>query len=103
MRHDTVIYLASTVYSKNSIGDSIEKPGEYRQVFAEKKSVRQSEFYQAQATDFKPEYVFVVWTIEYEDEPFLKFNEKDYKIFRAFEVDDGKRIELVCEGLTVNG
>lgn len=102
MRRDSIIYLIPTTSKKNTMGDSVQQKGEPRTLLAEKKSIRQSEFYQAAATDFKPELVFVVWPHEYDEESILRFNEKDYKIFRTFETSH-KELELICEGLVVNG
>jgi SPP1 family predicted phage head-tail adaptor len=101
MRFDNVIYLIPVTSSENDIGDPIKIDGEKRQVFAEKKSVRQSEFYQAAATGLKPELTFVVWSQEYGGESKLEYNGKLYNIIRTFEKND-REIELVCSGL-VNG
>jgi len=97
MRHDKVIKLIGVTYDQNDPGDPIEVKTE-REVFAEKKSVRQSEFYQAAATGLKPELTFIIWTREYNDESKLSYNSKEYSIIRTFERDD-ERIELACSGL----
>lgn len=103
MRRDKVIFLFSKYHiGDNEIGDAIKTPEDPRRLLAEKNSVRQSEFYQAQANGFKPELVFTIWLHEYKDEAFLIFNEKSYKIIRTFE-KNSKEIELVCEGLINNG
>ena len=95
-----VINLVSITIVENDMGDQIETPVK-RQVFADKKSVRQNEFYQAAATGLKPELMFVIRTIEYGQEPKLEYNSKTYTIIRAYEKDD-EFVELVCQGL-VNG
>ena len=95
-----VINLISINVTENDMGDSIETPDK-RQVFADKKSVRQNEFYQAASTGLKPELMFVVRTIEYNQEPILEFNSKTYTITRTYE-KDGELTELICQGL-VNG
>ena len=66
------------------MGDSITT-SEKRLVFANKKSIRQSEFYQAQATGLKPELTFEIHLFEYADEPKLQYENKTYKIIRTFE------------------
>lgn len=100
MRFDKVIKLITMTTSTNEIGDPIEVLAE-RQTFAEKKSVRQSEFYQATATGLQPELTFVVWQREYKGEPQLEYEGKTYTIIRTFAPND-KEMELVCSGL-VNG
>lgn len=97
---DVINLLSQTTYEENELGDQIEVPGEPRQVFANKKSIRQSEFYQAQATGLRPEIMFEVRSIEYNNEPKISFENKEYTIIRAF--DKGEMTEIVCSGL-VNG
>jgi SPP1 family predicted phage head-tail adaptor len=100
MRRKDVIKLISISYSENDIGDTIETQTK-REVLAEKKSIKQSEFYQAQATGLRPELTFVVWSAEYDYESKLEYSGKQYTIIRTYETD-GKNIELICSGL-VNG
>lgn len=92
-----VIKLISYTTTENEMGDTIEVPTE-RQVFADKQSVRQSEFYQAAATGLRPELMFVVRTIEYNGETRLKYNGKEYSIIRTYD-KDGELTELVCQGV----
>ncbi|MGJ9381529.1 phage head closure protein [Salipaludibacillus sp. CF4.18] len=93
---DTVDFLTVT-YMENDMGDSIEAETS-RTVFANKKSIRQSEFYQAAMTDLRPELMFEVRSEDYEDETKLKFNNKDYDIIRVF-TKNGEITELTCQGL----
>jgi SPP1 family predicted phage head-tail adaptor len=97
---DVIFLIGVTSYTENDLGDQIEVPGESRQVFANKKSIRQTEFYQAQSTGLKPEMMFEVRSMEYNEEPKLSYNDKEYTIIRAF--DKGEITEIVCSGL-VNG
>ena len=92
-----VIKLISITTTENELGDTIEVSTE-RQVFADKQSVRQSEFYQAAATGLRPELMFVVRTIEYNGETRLKYNGKEYSIIRTYD-KDGELTELVCQGV----
>lgn len=89
-----VIKLISVVGSTNAAADMIPVPTE-RQVMADKKSVRQSEFYQAAAVGLKPEAVFVVRTCEYRGEDLLSHNAKEYRILRTYDRDD-EWTELTC-------
>lgn len=103
MRRDKVIYLISDQQQgKNDFGDPITVPGSKRKIFAAKKSIKTTEFYQAAVSDFKPEMTFEIWLSEYKGESTLEFNEKDYKIIRTYEKND-KEIELVCEGMSSDG
>ena len=92
-----VIKLISITTTENELGDVIEETTE-RQGFADKQSVRQSEFYQAAATGLRPELMFVVRTIEYNGETRLKYNSKEYSIIRTYD-KDGELTELVCQGV----
>ena len=92
-----VVKLISITVAENDMGDIIETPVE-REVFADKQSIRQSEFYQAAATGLRPELMFVVRSIDYEGEPKLKYNGKEYTIIRTYD-KDGELTELVCQGV----
>ena len=92
-----VISLITVTTTENELGDTIEVSTE-RQVFADKQSVRQSEFYQAAATGLRPELMFVVRSIDYNQEPKLKHGDKTYTIIRTYD-KDGELTELVCQGV----
>ena len=95
-----VIKLISVTVTENDMGDIIETPVE-REVFADKQSIRQSEFYQAAATGLRPELMFVVRTVDYNQESKLKWpatdEGKEYTIIRTYD-KDGELIELICQG-----
>lgn len=99
MRFNSVIFLIKVTHGENEIGDLIETTDK-RQTFAEKKSVRQSEFYQAAATGLKPEVTFNIWNQEYNGESQLEYDEKIYTIIRVFQKNN-KEVELICSGLVV--
>jgi SPP1 family predicted phage head-tail adaptor len=92
-----VVDLVSVTVSTNAIGDPVETET-FREVYANKKSIRQSEHYQALATGLRPDLMFEVRAIEYTDEPRLRFNSKTYDIIRSFTKND-EIIELVCQWL----
>lgn len=96
MRFNSAIHLITTTSVENDIGDLIQMY-QKREIFAEKKSVRQSEFYQAAVTGLKPEITFVTWSREYKNEEKLEYNGKEYHIIRTF--DNGEKTELICAGL----
>lgn len=80
----------------------VDVDGEPRDVLANKKSVRQSEFYQAAAVGLRPEIVFEVQSIEYTDEPKLKYEGTVYHIIRTFS-KNGEKIELICSRFPMEG
>jgi len=89
--------LVSITQAVNAIGDFIDTESTTT-VFADKQSIRQSEFYQAYATGLRPELMFVIRQADYSNEPRLKWNNKYYNIIRTYE-KDGEMVELICEGI----
>lgn len=92
-----VLDLVSIAYTINDIGNSAEVETK-KTVFCDKQSIRQSEFYQAQASGLKPELMFVVRTIDYNNEQCLEYNSKKYNIIRTYD-KNGELTELVCSGI----
>jgi len=97
VRKDKIIYLITETTTENTMGDIITEKS-YRKTFAAKKSIRQSEHYQAGANGLKPEFTFIIWTREYKGEQCLKFEGKEYLIIRVYE-PNSEEIELVCQGV----
>ena len=95
-----VLSLITYTTTENAIGDIIETPV-LTQVFCNKKSVRQSEFYQAMANGLRPEAMFEIRLIDYSNQDKLSFEGVTYEILRTYD-RDGEMIELVCNRL-VNG
>lgn len=94
-----VIDLVSVTTVENDMGDSIEARTE-RQVFANEKGIRQSEFYQAMATGLKPEIMLEIKKIDYQNEERLVFNGKEYNIIRSYSTKN-ECLEIVCSGWVV--
>lgn len=97
MRWSDVIYLIGEVHGENEYGDPVAVDGPPREVYANRKSVRQSEFYQAAMTDLRPEIMFEIRSAEYEGEPKVRFEGRDYSVIRTY--DNGEITELICSGL----
>lgn len=97
MRWSDVIYLIGEVQGENEYGDPVVVDGPPREVYANRKSVRQSEFYQAAMTDLRPEIMFEIRSAEYEGEPKVRFEGRDYSVIRTY--DNGEITELICSGL----
>lgn len=95
------LYLIVKTNLVDGIGDVITTPIE-RKVLAHITSIKQSEFYQAQANGFKPEITFIIRSFEYKGEKLVRRNDKFYKILRTYDRSDGN-VELVCIGVVNNG
>ena len=93
------INLVTITVTENSMGDMVESVTK-KEVFANKKSVRQSEFYQSAATGMRPELMFEVWTDEYSGQPRIEFGSIAYTVIRAYEKNE--ITELVCQGMVNN-
>lgn len=97
---DEIIYLLETENTENSIGDPIRKIIK-KERYAEKLEIGQREFYQAAATGLKPEIKFAIWKFEYNDEIYLEYNKRNYKIIKTYERKHDEKIELTCTS-TIN-
>lgn len=96
-RWSDVIYLIGVVDGYNEVGDPIVGDGPPRMVYANKRSIRQSEFYQAMQAGLKPEIMFEVRSAEFRGEGKLRWQDDDYTIIRSY--DKGEVTELICSGL----
>lgn len=70
---------------------------EWREVFANKKSVRQSEFYQAAVVGLRPEFIFEVHSMEFFNDEKVRYDNKEYSIIRTY--DKGEVTELTVTSL----
>lgn len=104
-RWGDLIELVSVETNENDYGDSVEQET-FKKVFANKKSIRQSEFYQAMTTDLKPELMFEVREVEYSGEERLRYpaneNGRMYYIRRTHS-KKGETLELIAEGVANDG
>lgn len=89
-----VIELISTYLYVDENGFEIQAERK-REIFADKKSVRSSEFYQAQSQGFKLGIMFNIKPYEYDNEEYLIFENQKYKIERTYE-KDSENLEIVC-------
>jgi len=83
MLFSDVINLVKITNSKNEYFDIVQTETK-RQVYANKKSIKMSEFYQAQVVGMKPELIFEIWANEYEGEEYIEFDGIKYKIIRTY-------------------
>ncbi|PEL13786.1 phage head closure protein [Bacillus sp. AFS017336] len=95
MFNDILLFPTITT-TKDELGQLIENEDFSRQVYCEKKSVTQNEFFQAGQNGIKSSCVLVVHLFEYQDETKVKFRNKIYSIYRTYERPD-ETIELYVE------
>jgi len=64
-------------------------------IFVDKKSIRQSEFYQASAQGINLVQMFEMNSDDYEGEKKLEYNGADYYIVRTYD-KNGEIVQLIC-------
>ncbi len=89
--------LISVSETVDDMGDIVQVKTE-TEVFVNKKSIRQSEYYQALSVGLKPEIMFEVRTIDYSNEETIEFDGKDYNITRVFTKNE-EVSELICQAV----
>lgn len=96
-----VIKLVSETNIVNAYGDLVPTQSE-RTVFAELRSIGQSEFYQAQASGLKPEIKFILSDyLEYQNEKIIRYKafdkdvEEEYTVLRTYR--NNNMLEIVCK------
>lgn len=95
--YNEVIKLRSYTETTDEYGIS-GRTATDRQVFAQLKSIGQSEFYQAQADGLKPQLKFVLADYyDYQNEKEVVYNDKVYSVLRTYR--DGKKIEITVYGV----
>lgn len=91
-----ILFFPVVTTTKDDLGQIEVSEDFTRQVFCEKKSISQNEFFQAGQNGFKPKCVLIVYSLDYQEEQKVQYNNKTYSIYRTYERDD-ERIELYCE------
>lgn len=97
---DEVISLMTENETTDEYGDATIEYVE-RQIFAQVKSITQTEFYQANAVGLRPEIKFVIADFaDYENEQLVKYTpfggeEQLYQVVRTYR--DDLKLELVCK------
>ncbi|MDA1620154.1 MULTISPECIES: phage head closure protein [Bacillus cereus group] len=91
-----ILFFPVVTTTKDDLGQIEVSEDFTRQVFCEKKSISQNEFFQAGQNGFKPKCVLIVYSLDYQEEQKVQYNNKTYIIYRTYERDD-ERIELYCE------
>jgi hypothetical protein len=97
MNKSVTVDLITITNSVNDLGDNIKSKA-YSTVFAQLGSIRQSEYYQANANGLKPQFMFTLRSIDYGGEKSLRYSSTEYEVIRIY--DKGEHTELICQGLT---
>ena len=66
-----------------------------KEVFADKKSIRSSEFYEAQKLGYKLSVMFVIKPYEYDGQEYIYYENQKYKVERTYEKDT-ENLEIIC-------
>lgn len=97
---DQVITLIRDTKRVNEYGDTVIEPSE-RSVFAELRSIGQTEFYQAQATDLKPVIKFILADyLDYKNETKIMYQGFGEEVAQGYTViktyRNGNQLEITC-------
>lgn len=88
-----VCYLGIENQTTNDIGDLVSNITYGKEVFCDEKSIKASEFYQAQAVGMKPEVTLEIMLVDYEKEKYVIYENEEYTILRTYKKSPEK-IEL---------
>lgn len=88
-----VAFLGKAAESVNDIGDYIEAIIYDNEVYCNEKSIKASEFYQAQSVGMKPEVNIELMIADYSKEKYVKYDEEEYTVLRTYKTSK-ERIEL---------
>jgi SPP1 family predicted phage head-tail adaptor len=94
MNRDTLVTLIKRGDSAVDEYGNPYYPETRRDVFAEKKSVRQTEFFQAFAVGFKPEIVLEIYDFDYKNEEFCELDGERFTIYRSYPIKNTDRVEI---------
>lgn len=99
--YDHELTLIKVTYVKDEIGN--QKPDETKTtVLCKKQSAGRSEFYNAAAAGYRPEFVFVIHGFEYSGETMVEFEGQRYNVVRTYQTEF-EEIELTVERVSGRG
>lgn len=88
-----VCYLGVLKEFTNEVGDTIESITYDDEIYCNEKSIKASEFYQAQAVGMKPEVTLEIMLADYNKEKYVKYEEEEYTVLRTYKTSS-ERISL---------
>lgn len=92
---DVKIKLISSMFQNDEYGVG-RKTEEVREVFADVKTVTQTEWFNGGRNGLNPAYKMVLYAFEYNDEQTIEYSGKRYNVYRTFQPNPDK-IELYCQ------
>lgn len=98
--YDEAIYFSEfcSATEKDEYDDPVQEEIRSEAVFARKKSIGQSEFYQAQTAGLKPELKFVIADhLDYNGQTYLIHDDMRYKILKTYQNEENE-LEITCYG-----
>lgn len=93
---DDELELISTTWTKDDYGVD-RKTESARWVFARVGSITRREFYDAGRNGLNPEFTFTVFADDYEGEELCRYREKQYSIYRVYQIPGTDYLELYAE------
>lgn len=95
MNWSDVVDLIGLTEGTDDDGFPAVVPGKPRQVFANRKSVKSSEYYAAKQSGIELSYIFEIRSADHDGEERLKYAGDSYEVERSYE--KGEFIELTCK------
>lgn len=92
---DVIAYLLGKTIAMNQLKQEVEVDTR-TEIFAQKESISQSEFYKGGEAGLKPDFRLITAIIDYNGEREVELDGKKYGIYRTYERNQDY-IELYCE------
>lgn len=92
---DVIAYLLGKTITMNQLKQEVEVDTR-TEIFAQKESISQSEFYKGGEAGLKPDFRLITAIIDYNGEREVELDGKKYGIYRTYERNQDY-IELYCE------
>ena len=92
---DVIAYLIGKTITVNQLKQEVEVDTR-TEIFAQKESISQSEFYKGGEAGLKPDFRLITAIIDYNGEREVELDGNKYGIYRTYERDQDY-IELYCE------
>ncbi|MDU6297201.1 hypothetical protein [Clostridium celatum] len=101
-----ICYLGKVVKKENEIGDLVETIIYDDEVYCNEKSIKASEFYQAQSVGMKPELTLEIMLVDYNKEKYVRyddgFGEEEYTVLRTYKISSEKMQLTLIKGVNSN-
>ena len=95
MDRSNVINLCAVTRTQDDFGQWIESVFK-KQVYCQVESITQSEFFEAGRNGLNPQFKFVMFFADYDNEPIVEYNGQTYSVYRTYLTKTDK-MELYVE------